>query len=113
MAKLSDFQAELVQLGAVLNGDHALADEYPERLAKRMTVADGARYVRSAFKAFLKEGERCQKEGVDGSHVVEVVKRPTSVKEDDRAVAERKKPATTFFRKVFSCVVCNTSQESN
>ncbi|XP_042400779.1 non-specific phospholipase C3-like [Zingiber officinale] len=111
MAKLSDLQTDLVQLGAALNGDHALADEYPERLAERMTVADGARYVRNAFKAFLEECERCQKEGVDGSQVVEVVKRPTSVKEDDRTVAKRKRPATTLFGKVFSCLVCNTSQD--
>ncbi|KAG6498946.1 hypothetical protein ZIOFF_038699 [Zingiber officinale] len=67
MAKLSDLQTDLVQLGAALNDDHALADEYPVRLAELMTVADGARYVRNAFKGFLEECERCQKEAVDGS----------------------------------------------
>jgi phospholipase C len=67
-ATISDFQAELVQLGAALNGDH-VKDTYPHKLVEGMTVADAARYCNSAFKAFQDECERCKKSGKDGSHI--------------------------------------------
>lgn len=70
-AKLSDFQKELVQLGAVLNGDHA-KDVYPSKLVKEMTVAEGAAYVKSAFETWRKACEKCREGGADGSHVVEL-----------------------------------------
>ncbi|KAG6510134.1 non-specific phospholipase C3-like [Zingiber officinale] len=70
-AKLSDFQKEMVQLGAVLNGDHA-KDVYPWKLVEEMTVAEGAAYVKSAFEAWRKACEKCRESGADGSHVVEL-----------------------------------------
>lgn len=97
--KLSEFQTELVQLGASLNGDYA-KDIYPRRLVENMTVAEGARYVQDAFKTFLEECERCRKDGEDGSHVVVV-----SPTED--AVGPRGK--RSLVEKMFSCLSCNQS----
>ncbi|KAE8721401.1 Non-specific phospholipase C5 [Hibiscus syriacus] len=47
-AKLSDFQEELVQMAAVLKGDHK-SDIYPHKLVENMTVAEAAEYVHGAF----------------------------------------------------------------
>ncbi|RWW37359.1 hypothetical protein BHE74_00057546 [Ensete ventricosum] len=98
-AKLSEFQTELVQLGASLNGDHA-KDIYPRRLVENMTVAEGARYVQNAFKTFLEECERCRKNGDDGSHVVVV--NPTKD-------ALGTKGNRSFVEKMVSCLRCNQS----
>jgi len=67
-APLSEFQEELVQLAAVLNGDHT-KDSYPHKLVEGMTVAEAARYCVDAFKAFRDECEKCKKRGEDGSHI--------------------------------------------
>ncbi|CAL9138443.1 unnamed protein product [Musa acuminata var. zebrina] len=98
-AKLSEFQTELVQLGASLNGDYA-KDIYPRRLVENMTVAEGAQYVQDAFKTFLEECERCRKDGDDGSHVVVVS--PTM-----DAVGPKGK--RSLVEKMFSCLSCNQS----
>ncbi|XP_078182489.1 non-specific phospholipase C3-like [Carex rostrata] len=67
-AKISDFQKEMVQLAAVLNGDHA-KDIYPDKLVEGMTVAEAAQYVNDAYKVFRKECDRCIEAGMDESHV--------------------------------------------
>lgn len=67
-AKISDFQKEMVQLAAVLNGDHA-KDIYPDKLMEGMTVAEAAQYVNNAYKVFRKECDRCIEAGMDESHV--------------------------------------------
>ncbi|KAJ8468107.1 hypothetical protein OPV22_030659 [Ensete ventricosum] len=99
-AKLSEFQTELVHLGAVLNGDHA-KDIYPHKLVASMTVADGARYVQNALKTFFDECENCRNNGADGSHVV-VVNNPArdaTVQQDTRS----------SWQKMLSCLLCNRS----
>lgn len=96
--KLSDFQQELVQLGATLNGD-CTKDIYPHKLVEGMTVAEGARYVSDAFKTFLEECENCRKKGEGDSHFV-------VVKPAVEPVVQKKK---SFARKMFACLVCNHS----
>ncbi|KAJ6804466.1 putative non-specific phospholipase C4 [Iris pallida] len=66
---LSDFQKELVQMAAVLNGDYA-TDVFPDRLVEEMTVAQAASYVLEAFDAFKSACRKCQKNGEDGDHIV-------------------------------------------
>uniref|UniRef100_A0A6V7QYV2 Non-specific phospholipase C4 n=1 Tax=Ananas comosus var. bracteatus TaxID=296719 RepID=A0A6V7QYV2_ANACO len=96
-APLSEFQAELVQLGAVLNGDHA-KDIYPDKLVEGMTVAEAAKYCNDAFKRFLEECENCRKNGADGSHIVVV--KPTN----DEPPPKKK---TSFASKMFACFTCS------
>ncbi|RRT36288.1 hypothetical protein B296_00054799 [Ensete ventricosum] len=95
-AKLSEFQTELVHLGAVLNGDHA-KDIYPHKLVVSMTVADGARYVQNALKTFFDECENCRNNGADGSHVV-VVNNPAR----DATVQQETRSS---WQKMLSCLL--------
>ncbi|XP_039122562.1 LOW QUALITY PROTEIN: non-specific phospholipase C4-like [Dioscorea cayenensis subsp. rotundata] len=55
-ANLSDFQKELVQLAATLNGDHK-KDIYPNKLVENMTVAQGAQYSKDSLKVFWNDNE--------------------------------------------------------
>lgn len=89
-APLSEFQEELVQLAAVLNGDHT-KDAYPSKLVQGMTVAQAARYCNDAFKAFLDECDRCKKCGQDGCYIPTVSPAP-----------DKKK--TSFASKLMACL---------
>jgi phospholipase C len=68
-AKLSEFQEELVQLAAVLNGDHR-KDIYPDKLVENMTVGEAAKYVQEAFKKFQDECAKARESGVDEDEIV-------------------------------------------
>lgn len=96
-APLSEFQEELVQLAAVLNGDHT-KESYPQGLVEGMTVAEAARYCVDAFKAFLDECEKCKDRGEDGSHIP-TVKPTTTGKEKDKS-------KSSFASKSLSCLPC-------
>ncbi|WOL09539.1 non-specific phospholipase C4 [Canna indica] len=98
-SKLSEFQMEMVQLGAVLNGDHA-KNTYPNELVENMTVGEGADYSSKAMETFLQECEKCRKNGADGSHVV-VVNPPKDV--------QAGAPAKSLLEKMLSCLPCNNS----
>lgn len=98
-AGLSEFQRELVQLGAVLKGDCRNRDIYHDKLGEDMTVAEAAAYVQEAFKTFLAEADKCQKNGADGSHVV-VVK---PVQENRAGAAAAKESFTTRLLGCFAC----------
>ncbi|XP_078182490.1 non-specific phospholipase C3-like [Carex rostrata] len=67
-ALISEFQSELVQLAAVLNGDHA-KESYPDKLVQGMTVADAAQYTNDACQKFREECDRCIQAGMDESHI--------------------------------------------
>lgn len=103
-APLSEFQEELVQLAAVLNGDHT-KDSYPHKLAEGMTVAEAARYCVDAYKAFLNECDRCKECGEDGCHI------PT-VKPSSSSAATGKKNKSSFVSKVLGCLACGRSSSS-
>ena len=67
--EVSEFQAELVQLGAALNGDHATEAYESDKLVKGMTVAEASDYCRAAFARFREECQRCHEGGMDECHV--------------------------------------------
>ncbi|KAF8700117.1 hypothetical protein HU200_034480 [Digitaria exilis] len=69
---ISEFQAELVQLGAALKGDHADEAYETDKLVGAMTVAEAADYCHGAFAKFREECQRCHESGMDGSHVPEI-----------------------------------------
>jgi len=92
--KLSDFQAELVQLAACLRGDHN-KETYPHKLVENMTVKEAVGYVEEAFKIFLNEGDKARKREADESSVVVVDAQP--------ATPTRRSFAHMFF----SCLACN------
>ena len=71
-AVLSDFQTELVQLAAQLNGDHTM-DSYPDELPKKMNVAEACLYVESAVKCFLEACDTAIENGEDWEIIVKVL----------------------------------------
>ncbi|GMG98512.1 hypothetical protein Nepgr_000352 [Nepenthes gracilis] len=67
--KLSDFQMELVQMAACLNGDHR-KDTYPDKLVEDMTVADAVEYIKQAFQKFIDESNKAKKNGAHEDTIV-------------------------------------------
>ncbi|XP_017982742.1 PREDICTED: non-specific phospholipase C2 [Theobroma cacao] len=70
-AKLSEFQQELLQLAAVLKGDHILTS-YPDEIGKEMSVEQGKEYMEDAVKRFFDAGRSAKKMGVDGEQIVQM-----------------------------------------
>ncbi|KDP43231.1 hypothetical protein JCGZ_22783 [Jatropha curcas] len=70
-AKLSEFQQELMQLAAVLKGDHILTS-YPQNIGKQMTVKEGNAYMEDAVKRFFEAGLYAKKMGVDEQQIVKM-----------------------------------------
>ncbi|KAL3537185.1 hypothetical protein ACH5RR_000551 [Cinchona calisaya] len=102
-AKLTDFQKELVQMSAVLGGDHK-KDIYPHKLVEEMTVNTAVDYVHKSFKKFLDECERLRQSGVDDSTICSL---PADYEEDNTPTKPAKSPS--FVSKFFSCIACNNS----
>lgn len=100
-AKLSEFQEEIVQLAAVLNGDHR-KDIYPDKLVENMTVAEAAKYAQDGFKKFLNECEKARASGVDEEEIVEC---PTSP--GPSSSSSSSPPNKSFVHKIFSCLICS------
>lgn len=98
-AQVSDFQAELVQMAATLNGDHK-KDVYPHKLVENLTVSDAAKYCDGAIKAFLDECEKAKQSGVDESQIV--VCGASSV-----TATKRQNSPKSFAQKIFSCLICD------
>ncbi|KAF3958725.1 hypothetical protein CMV_016391 [Castanea mollissima] len=90
-AKLSEFQEELVQLAAVLNGDHR-KETYPDKLVENMTVVEAAKYVKDAFKTFLDECDKARASGVSEEEIVVCATSPSS---------------KSLASKLFSCLICD------
>lgn len=94
-SKLSEFQAELVQLAAVLKGDH-LKDIFPHKIVENMKVKEATAYIEGAFHKFLDECENAVKIGADESHIVSAAKPPNE-----------KHALKSFAQKICSCLVCD------
>ncbi|KAJ8430444.1 hypothetical protein Cgig2_025871 [Carnegiea gigantea] len=95
---LSDFQGELVQLAAVLRGDHT-KDTYPHKLVETMTVAQAATYCDEALKIFLEECEKARQTGADENAVIVV----QNTDDND----SNKKNSRSFLHEFLSCLVCD------
>ncbi|CAN6280534.1 unnamed protein product [Urochloa humidicola] len=107
-APLSEFQEELVQLAAALNGDHAKDSYDPHRLVQGMTVAEAVTYCVDAFKAFQDECQRCKECGQDGSHIP-TVKPAAANKDKDKRSSSRSR---SFKSKVLACLACGNNSNS-
>lgn len=70
-AQLSEFQQELMQLAAVLKGDHILTS-YPEKTGKATSVKEGKAYMEDAVKRFFETGRYAKKMGVDEEQIVQM-----------------------------------------
>ncbi|KAK8680268.1 hypothetical protein V6N13_109218 [Hibiscus sabdariffa] len=70
-AALSEFQSEIVQLAAVLNGDHFLSS-FPNEMSKNMTVKEAHKYTRGAVSRFIRASKEAVKLGADESTIVDM-----------------------------------------
>ncbi|KAI5673769.1 hypothetical protein M9H77_14133 [Catharanthus roseus] len=70
-AQLTEFQQELVQLAAVLNGDNVLTS-YPEQIGREMSVKQGKQYMKDAVERFFGAGIAAKKMGADEDQIVEM-----------------------------------------
>ncbi|KAL2347052.1 hypothetical protein Fmac_001052 [Flemingia macrophylla] len=70
-AGLSEFQSEVVQLAAVLNGDHFLSS-FPDEMSKKMSVKEAHEYVRGAVSRFIRASKEAIKLGADESAIVDM-----------------------------------------
>lgn len=68
---LSEFQSEVVQLAAVLNGDHFLSS-FPDDTGKKMNVKEAHEYVRGAVSRFIRASKEASKLGADESAIVDM-----------------------------------------
>ncbi|KAL0379987.1 UNVERIFIED_CONTAM: Non-specific phospholipase C3 [Sesamum angustifolium] len=94
-AKLSEFQEELVQLCAVLKGEHA-QDHFPHRLVKDMKVFQAVEYVGGAFQKFKDDCDNAIRNGADESHIV------CSLAPHQ----PKRRVSRSFARKLCSCLTC-------
>lgn len=93
-AKMSDFQEEVVQLAAAINGDHR-KDIYPNKLVEKMSVSKAVSYVEASFKKFSDECEKARESGADESEIVVC------------ATSLGSPSPKSFAKKMFSCLVCD------
>lgn len=97
--ELSDFQVELVQLAATLNGDHK-KDIYPHKLVEGMNVADAVNYVKEGFEFFMSECEKAKQAGVDGCEIIECANSHSSS-------TSPPPPPRNFWHKILGCIFCD------
>lgn len=68
---LSEFQSEVVQLAAVLNGDHFLSS-FPSVMIKKMNVKEAHEYTRGAVSRFIRASKEAINLGADESAIVDM-----------------------------------------
>ncbi|EHA8591043.1 non-specific phospholipase C6 [Cocos nucifera] len=66
---LSEFQGELVELAAVLNGDYFLSS-FGHEMSRKMTVKEASAYVNQAVSRFLQASKQAIRLGADESAIV-------------------------------------------
>ncbi|KAJ3678729.1 hypothetical protein LUZ60_002532 [Juncus effusus] len=101
--EISDFQRELVQLAAVLKGDH-VKNIYPDKLLEGMTVAQAVEYVTNSYKSFLDKCQHCKDEGMDGSHI------PIVEPDEQQSEGSMKKSAAS---RLFACFTCGCGSSTS
>ncbi|XP_050221278.1 non-specific phospholipase C6 [Mercurialis annua] len=70
-ATLSEFQSEVVQLAAVLNGDHFLSS-FPDEVSTKMNVREAHQYVKGAVSRFIRASKEAVTLGADESAIVDM-----------------------------------------
>ncbi|KAH9302086.1 hypothetical protein KI387_013669 [Taxus chinensis] len=70
-AKLSEFQEELVQLAAQLNGDFLLKS-YPDEIGKKMNVREGNKYIEDSVRRFFEAARSAKKLGALDDEIVKM-----------------------------------------
>nr|CAD1824336.1 unnamed protein product [Ananas comosus var. bracteatus] len=75
---LSEFQSELVQLAAVLNGDYFL-NSFGHETGKKMTVKQADAYVKRAVKRFIQASKQAIRLGANASAIVNMRSALTTV----------------------------------
>nr|GMC89337.1 non-specific phospholipase C4-like [Ipomoea batatas] len=99
-ANLTEYQKEMVQMAAVLCGDHMKEDYYPHKLVENMSVAKAADYSHQAFNKFLNDCENARQRGIHEDYsIVALSKEPPPPKTTPR------KPKS-FASKFLSCIAC-------
>ncbi|KAK4344844.1 hypothetical protein RND71_035020 [Anisodus tanguticus] len=89
------YQAEMVQMSAVLRGDH-MKNSYPHKLVEDMNVAKASDYVHNVFKKFLDEGEKAIQSGAQYDCTILIPR---------QLPAPRK--SKSFVSNFFSYIVCD------
>ncbi|GMH23452.1 hypothetical protein Nepgr_025295 [Nepenthes gracilis] len=69
--ELSSFQSEIVQLAAVLIGDHFLSS-FPDEITRKMNVKEAHDYVKGAIWRFIRASKEAIKLGADLSAIVDM-----------------------------------------
>ncbi|KAL9686017.1 hypothetical protein QQ045_023472 [Rhodiola kirilowii] len=110
--QITEFQQELVQMAAALCGDHA-KETYPDKLVEDMKVCEAVDYVNKAFNKFCEdckhknnhhdEPEESSSSNNNNVAAADVEGEPLDL---DPSQQHPKAPAS-FFKKLFSCLVCN------
>uniref|UniRef100_A0A7N0RAG0 Uncharacterized protein n=1 Tax=Kalanchoe fedtschenkoi TaxID=63787 RepID=A0A7N0RAG0_KALFE len=70
--RVSEFQKELVEMAAVLNGDHLLSSFQDESRKKMMSVKEADEYVKGAVSRFIRASREAVKLGADESAIVDM-----------------------------------------
>eukprot|EP01018_Ginkgo_biloba_P016443 Gb_28042 [translate_table: standard] len=70
-AKLSEFQQELIQLAAQLNGDYTLKS-YPDEIGKNMKVKEGQKYLEDSVRRFFEASLMAKKLGAQDFEIVQM-----------------------------------------
>ncbi|CAM8920525.1 unnamed protein product [Rhodiola kirilowii] len=68
---LSEFQCEMVQLAAVLNGDHYMTSFWNDKI-KKLSVKDAHEYVKGAVSRFIRASTEAINLGADKSAIVDM-----------------------------------------
>ncbi|KAK4256937.1 hypothetical protein QN277_006594 [Acacia crassicarpa] len=68
---LSEFQSEVVQLAAVLNGDHFLSS-FPDEMSTKMSVKEAHDYVSGAVSRFIRASKEAINLGAHDSAIVDM-----------------------------------------
>ncbi|WOL17961.1 hypothetical protein Cni_G26754 [Canna indica] len=77
--EITEFQSEMVELAAVLNGDHHLTEASDEPI-KRLTVREADAYVKHAISRFIRASKEAVKMGADESEIVDMRRAVTASK---------------------------------
>ncbi|KAL4585892.1 hypothetical protein LXL04_010519 [Taraxacum kok-saghyz] len=91
-AKLTEFQVELVQLSAVLNGDCKDSNSL-EKLVENMKISEAVGYMDVAFKQFYDELKKAKEE------VIDII--------GDRDLSPSQISRQPFIEKMLACLLCD------